>query len=117
VDLPRLPTVRTVGWVPDTDLAALLTGAAALVYPSQYEGFGRPALEAWRCGTPALVSDLPAIREATRGRALYVPPGDVTAWAEAMEAALAGQVSAPEPDPWTWADAAEQLLAALRETS
>lgn len=114
VEVPDLPSVRTLDWVPDTDLAALLTGAEALVYPSRYEGFGRPALEAWRCGTPALVSDLPAMREATRDGAVFVPPGDVTAWADAMAAALDGQVAAPAPDPWTWADAARQLLAALR---
>jgi glycosyltransferase involved in cell wall biosynthesis len=113
VSAPRLPTVRALGYVEDTELAALMTGAAALVYPSRYEGFGRPALEAWRCGTPALVSDLPAIRESTSGRAVYLPPGDVDAWAEAMVAALEGVIATPTPDPWTWQDAGRQLLAAM----
>lgn len=110
---PRLPSVRTLGYVPDAELAALLTGAAALVYPSRYEGFGRPALEAWRCGTPALVSDLPSIREATLDRATYLTPGDVDAWADAMVEALDRRLAVPEPDPWTWSDAARQLMAAL----
>ncbi len=110
---PRLDSVRVLGYVPDPDLAALLTGATALVYPSRYEGFGRPALEAWRCGTPALVSDIPAIREATHGRAVYLPPGDIDVWADAILAAVTGDVRTPEPDDWTWTDAARQLLAAL----
>jgi glycosyltransferase involved in cell wall biosynthesis len=109
VAVPPLPTVRQVGYVDETSLRALLTGATALLYPSRYEGFGRPPLEAWRCGTTALVSDVPAIREATLGRATYVPPGAVGAWADAIEAALAGSVPVPEPDPWTWAQAAQQL--------
>src|SRR3954453_4312744 len=113
VAVPSLSTVRHVGYVDETSLRALLTGATALLYPSRYEGFGRPPLEAWRCGTAALVSDVPAIREATLGRATYVPPGDVGAWADAIDAALAGSVPVPEPDPWTWAQAAQQLRAVV----
>lgn len=110
VELPELPSVRRLGWVADADLAALLAGAAAVLAPSRYEGWGRPALEAWRLGTPALVSDLPAVREATLGRATYLTPGDVDAWAEATVAALDGGITVPEPDPWTWADAGRRLV-------
>jgi glycosyltransferase involved in cell wall biosynthesis len=113
VSVSPLPTVRQLGYVDEQSLRALLTGATALLYPSRYEGFGRPPLEAWRCGTPALVSDIPAIREATLGRATYVPPGDVSAWAGAIDAALAGSIPVPQPDPWTWEQAAEQLRAVV----
>lgn len=111
--LPEVPSVIQTGYVDGETLRALLTGAAALLYPSRYEGFGRPPLEAWRCGTPALVSDLPAIREATLDRAVYLPPGEVDAWTSAILDALDGRWPVPEPDPWTWDDAARQLIAAL----
>jgi glycosyltransferase involved in cell wall biosynthesis len=113
VELPDAPTVRKVGYVPDGDLRALMTGAAAFLFPSQYEGFGLPPLEAVACGTPALVSDIPVLRESTAGAATTVAAGDVDAWAEAVIAALTGTVE-PGPLPqWTRADAATVLRRGL----
>lgn len=109
VVLPDLPTVRNLGYVDETDLRALLGGAAALVYPSVYEGFGLPPLEARQCGTPALASDLASVREATEGRGSYLSPGDVAAWADAAARAVDGQ-SAPAPVDWDWPRAARHLL-------
>ena len=114
VVVPDLDTLVRPGFVDDRDLRALLTGAAALLYPSRYEGFGIPPLEAWACGTPAVVSDLPVLRESTEGRATYVPPGDVGAWAEVIVAALRGEVPAPTPSTWRWHDAAAELVSLLR---
>jgi glycosyltransferase involved in cell wall biosynthesis len=113
VTLPDAPSVRRAGYVTDGELRALLTGASALVYPSRYEGFGLPPLEAWACGTPAVVGDTPSVREATEGRARYVPPGDVTELAEAMVEAVSGALDVPALPSWTWDDAAGALLAAL----
>ena len=113
VMVPDLDTVLRLGYVADADLRALLTGAAALVYPSRYEGFGTPPLEAWACGTPALVSDIPVLRESTDGRAVYLPPGDVDAWADAIVAAVDGEIDPPAPSTRTWSDAAAELVAAL----
>jgi glycosyltransferase involved in cell wall biosynthesis len=113
VDVPDLQTIRRLGYVPDEDLHALLTGAAALVYPSRYEGFGTPPLEAWACGTPALVADIPVLRESTDDRAVYVPVGDADAWADAIGAAVRGDISAPSASSRTWSDAAAELLRAL----
>ena len=113
VELPDAPTVLRPGYVGDGELKALLTGAAALVYPSRYEGFGLPPLEAWACGTPAIVGDTPALRESTEGRARYVTPGDVTELAAAMGEALAGKLAVPELPSWTWADAAAAFLAVV----
>ena len=115
VVVPSMDSVITAGYVDDADLRALLTGAAALVYPSRYEGFGTPPLEAWACGTPALVADIAVLRESTEGRATYVVPGDVTAWAEAFVAALRGEVEVPSPSTRTWADAGGELVSALDE--
>jgi glycosyltransferase involved in cell wall biosynthesis len=110
---PHDPTVVQTGHVTDDELLALLTGAAALLYPSKYEGFGLPPLEAWACGTPALVSDLPVLRESTEERATFLPLGDIEAWAAALRRALAGEIPVPEMPRWTWPDAGRQLLAAL----
>ncbi|HEX8051711.1 MAG TPA: glycosyltransferase family 1 protein [Thermoleophilaceae bacterium] len=78
--------VRHEGFVPAERLAGLQAGALAVVLPSLVEGFGRPLLDAMAAGTPALVSDIPALRELAGGAALLVPdPLDVRAWREAIE--------------------------------
>jgi len=115
VVVPDLDSVMRLGYVADAELCALLTGAAALVYPSRYEGFGLPPLEAWACGTPALVSDIPALRESTEGRATYVSPGVVDAWAAAMLSALRGEIEPPPPTTRTWRDAGRELVDVVRE--
>jgi glycosyltransferase involved in cell wall biosynthesis len=113
VSEPTDSTVVRTGHVTDDELLALLTGAAALLYPSKYEGFGLPPLEAWACGTPALVSDLPVLRESTEDRATYLPLGNPATWAAALRSALAGEIPVPELPRWTWHDAGRQLLEAL----
>jgi glycosyltransferase involved in cell wall biosynthesis len=111
--VPDLDTVVRPGYVTDIDLRALLGGAAALLYPSRYEGFGTPPLEAWACGTPALVTDIPVLRESTEGRAVYLPPGDVAAWADGIVSAVRGEVATPEPATWSWSDAAQVAINAI----
>ena len=91
------------GEVADDDLAALYSGAHALVLPSSEEGFGLPAVEALACGTPVVAADGPALREVLDGRVTFVDPGDVAGMVAAAEGA---QRPAPAPPPWTWADAA-----------
>jgi glycosyltransferase involved in cell wall biosynthesis len=112
---PSGPRITIAGYLADGDLVALLTGAAVLLYPTRYEGFGLPPLEAIACGTPAVVSDLPALRESTQGLARTVPVGDVDGWAAALADALTARPSAPPAPDWTWRDAADQLLAALAD--
>ncbi len=78
VQVPRTP--RWCSW----DTSTTRTGGAAdgcgrLLYPSKYEGFGLPPLEAWACGTPALVADIPALRESTQGRGELIGVGEATA--------------------------------------
>ena len=80
------PGVHLLGRVPDADLAPLYAGALATVLPSHLEGFGFTPLESIAAGTPAVVSDLPALRETLGEGALFVPPGDVAALARALVA-------------------------------
>ncbi|MFV9503747.1 MAG: glycosyltransferase family 4 protein [Oscillochloridaceae bacterium umkhey_bin13] len=66
--------VRLLGYVPDADLVSLLSGALAFVFPSLYEGFGMPVLEAMACGTPVLTSNTTALPEVAGDAALLVDP-------------------------------------------
>ncbi|MCS6953883.1 MAG: glycosyltransferase family 1 protein [Bryobacterales bacterium] len=82
------PGLRLLGPLPDTELARLYRDAVALLYPSLYEGFGLPVLEAMQCGTPVLASRDPAVAEVAGGAALLLDPQDVRSWKEAMHALL-----------------------------
>jgi glycosyltransferase involved in cell wall biosynthesis len=98
----RLPNgrVHAIGYVPEADLVALYGGAEVLAYPSHFEGFGLPALEAMACGTPVVASDISALREVSAGAATLVPPGD--------EAALASSIAALVEDRGLHAAARER---------
>jgi alpha-1,3-rhamnosyl/mannosyltransferase len=76
-----------VGEVPDTELAALYRGASCVLYPSLYEGFGLPVLEAMACGTPVVTSRGTAMEEVAGGAAVLVDPSDPAAIAEGIEEA------------------------------
>ena len=80
--------VPRLGYVPEHDLPALLTGAVALVYPSLYEGFGFPPLEAMACGTPAIASALSSIPEVVDGAGVLVDPHREDAITDAMGTVL-----------------------------
>lgn len=72
------------GYVPDTDLPALYTGALCFVYPSFFEGFGLPPLEAMQCGTPVITGDRSSLPEVIGDSGLMVNPFDESALAAAM---------------------------------
>ncbi|WP_116091295.1 glycosyltransferase family 4 protein [Sphingomonas crusticola] len=72
------------GYLPDAVLPGLLSGAWGLVYPSLYEGFGLPALEAMACGTPTIVTALTSLPEVCGDAALYVDAHDPRELAEAL---------------------------------
>ncbi|MEZ4518394.1 MAG: glycosyltransferase family 1 protein [Chloroflexota bacterium] len=82
--------VRLIGFVDDADLPALYSAATALVFPSLYEGFGLPLLEAMACGTPVISSDASCLPEVVMDSARNVPagilidPADEAGWTSAM---------------------------------
>jgi glycosyltransferase involved in cell wall biosynthesis len=71
-------------YVDDADLPLIYSAADMMAFPSLYEGFGLPPLEAMACGAPTLVSDAPAMPEVAGNGALVLPVMDATAWADAL---------------------------------
>lgn len=106
------------GYISDEDLPAVYSGAALFVFPSLYEGFGIPPLEAMACGVPTVVADTSSLPEVVGDAALMVPPTDTGALAAAMNQVLADSVLAEElarrgPERarlFTWDRAARQLV-------
>ncbi len=76
---------RQLGYLPDEDLPGLIRGARAMVYPSLYEGFGLPPLEAMAVGTPVLTSNTSSLPEVVGEAAVMVDPADIETMAVAME--------------------------------
>jgi glycosyltransferase involved in cell wall biosynthesis len=100
----QLPDVILTGAITDDDeLAAVYSGAHALVYPSEDEGFGLPAVEALACGTPVAACDVPALREVLGVHAELGSVEDIDGLVAAAESA---RRPAPAPPSWTWEDAA-----------
>ena len=99
----ELADVTLTGAVTDDQLAAIYTGAHALVLPSDEEGFGLPPIEALACGTPVAACDVRAVREVLEGRAALTGVDDLN---ELVEAAESLERPAPAPPPWSWRDAA-----------
>ncbi len=104
----ELPDVTLTGQVSDDELAALYSGAHALVFPSDEEGFGLPPVEALACGTPVVACDAPTLREVLGLRATFVARGDMEGLLEAGAAAVR---PAPAPPQWSWRDAARATWA------
>ncbi len=80
--------VKLLGYVPDEDLSGLFGGAEALLFPTLYEGFGLPVLEAFACGTPVITSNLSALPEVAGEAAVLVDPRDEAQMAEAVARVL-----------------------------
>lgn len=99
----ELPDVTLTGHVPDDDLAAIYSGARALVLASDDEGFGLPTVEALACGTPVVACDVPALREVLADRATFVGADDLPGL---LAAAATARRPAPAPPAWSWRDAA-----------
>lgn len=119
---PARDRIRRLGTVPTHDLTALYRGATVFAYPSLYEGFGLPVLEAMAAGTPVLTSDVSSLPEVAGDAALLVDPGSVNAIREglarllahpAMRARLADAGRERERS-FTWRRAAEETMAVYR---
>lgn len=113
---------RITGYVPRADLPVLYAGAAAFAYPSLYEGFGLPVLEALACGTPVLTSDRSALPETAGDAALLVDPTSVDALARGLirlltDPSLAATLRARGPAQaarFSWEHTARATLAVYR---
>jgi glycosyltransferase involved in cell wall biosynthesis len=116
--------VRWLGYVPESDLVALYTGAELFVLASTLEGFGLPILEAMACGTRVIASDVAALREVGGDVPRFVPPTDDAAFARAIAQALrdhhgvaaARAAGLARARQFSWARTAEALWARARLT-
>lgn len=114
--------VEVTGYVTRERLRELYRGARAFVYPSRYEGFGIPPLEAMACGAPVIATRTGAIPEFAEGAALLVEPGDVRALAAALarllgDATLRRELRAAGPERarmWRWDKGAVAMRELLR---
>lgn len=115
--------VLFTGYVADDELPALYSLASCFVYPSLYEGFGLPPLEAMACGTPVITSDTASLPEVTGGAAVLVDPREATSLSAAIQrvledAALRERLVADglkRAGGMTWERSAEALLDVLRQ--
>lgn len=106
-------SVKSLGYVPDPDLPALYAGCEAFVFPSRYEGFGLPVLEARASGARIIATDIPEIREAGGEGAVYITPS-----VEGIRAALLACAENTTPRVrvevrTSWADSARALATAF----
>jgi glycosyltransferase involved in cell wall biosynthesis len=108
----ELPDVTLTGPVSDDELAAIYSGAHALLISAEEQGFGLPAVEALACGTPVVASEGPALREVLSDRAEFVAAGDMAAL---VAAAHRASRPAPAPPAWSWHDAARATWAVYAE--
>jgi glycosyltransferase involved in cell wall biosynthesis len=109
-----------VGEIPDAELAALYRGARCVVYPSLYEGFGLPVLEAMACGSPVVTSSATAMEEVAEGAAVLVDPLDASAIAAGIQEAIARRdelvpLGIARAREFPWSRAADAVEALWRE--
>ncbi len=117
--------VRLLSDVAEADLAALYSGAAVFAFPSLYEGFGFPVLEAMACGAPVVASRASSLPEVVGDAGVLVPASDSHALAQAIIAVLQDgrlwtrlhQAGLARAATFTWARTAEQTLAVLRRVA
>jgi len=107
--------VKILGHVPLSDLSGLYSGSEALVYPSLYEGFGLPILEAYKCETPVVTSNVGTMQELGQGAAILVDPTDVNSIAEGVKKAIKDRESLIKKgrervEEFSWTKVAENTI-------
>jgi glycosyltransferase involved in cell wall biosynthesis len=117
--------VRFVGFIPEHEMALWYNAADLFVYPSEYEGFGLPPLEALACGTPVIASNRSSLPEVVGEAGVLVDPTDTAGMADAMQRVLEderlqshlSQAGPQQARPFTWRRMAEETLAIYRSVS
>jgi glycosyltransferase involved in cell wall biosynthesis len=115
--------VQFVGFIPSEEMALWYNSAELFVFPSIFEGFGLPVLEAMACGTPVVVSDASSLPEVAGGAGLCLPPRDVDAWRQALQRAYddadwrqdAARKGLAKAQQFTWQDTAQRTVAAYAQ--
>ncbi len=110
------PNVVFAPFLAAEDMPTLYQNALAVLYPTLYEGFGRPALDAQAVGTPVLVSDVSSLRELVGPTSIALDPTDDAGWLQACRAVIARRIGAVNPDEasrvwarqFSWATSAER---------
>ncbi len=116
--LIRAGEIRRLGYVDRDDLAVLVAGAKALIYPSIYEGFGLPPLEAMACAVPVIVSDVSSLPEVVGDAGLRIDPADVDGLTQYMRQLLEdsdlcdrlGAAGLRRSKSFTWAKCAQDTV-------
>jgi glycosyltransferase involved in cell wall biosynthesis len=116
-------SVHQVGYLPDSELVYWYNCAEAFVYPSIFEGWGLPVVEAMTCGTPPLVSDSSSLPEAVGEVGALLPPQDESAWREALARAMhdstwraeQGERAQTRAQQFTWLQTAHAVLETYRK--
>lgn len=116
---------QPVGYVKDEDRAALFSGASLFVYPSLYEGFGIPPIEAMACGVPVITSDNSSLPEAVGDAAIMVPAGATKKLAKSIQEVLTSPKKSrdmvargyEQAEQFNWHAEAKKLLNTIQEIS
>jgi glycosyltransferase involved in cell wall biosynthesis len=124
-ELDLSDAVIVTGYVPERDLPAMYSGALCFIYPSYFEGFGLPPLEAMQCGVPVIVGDRTSLPEVVGDAGILVNPFDVDALAAAIEKVISDSNLRTELSVqglaraklFNWQETARQTLAVYRKAA
>ena len=105
--------VVSLGYVPNEDLPSLYTGAKIFIFPSVYEGFGMPVLEARACGTRVVTTDIPELREAGGPDTIYIKPTQKGIQQGILDALKQSSPQLLSPNLPTWEESSLALATAL----
>ena len=121
--MSRTAEIRQLGYLPRADLAKVIAGATALIFPSIYEGFGLPPLEAMACGVPVIASNSASLPEVVGETGVLLDPQDVDGMTQAMiwmastptDRQRLGQQALERSKRFSWFACVEETVAAYRQ--
>jgi glycosyltransferase involved in cell wall biosynthesis len=122
-EIEPIPSVRFLGQLSDEQMCKEYQGALGFIYPSRYEGFGLPVLEAMACGTPVICAQVASLPEVTGNAALYFNPDEPEELVAQMAALLQNNAlredlvrrGTGQVQKFSWDDSAQKVLSILKE--